>query len=46
MTRNGCVVFQVGGLKGLVQTSGFIPPGKKEGQLEIYNVETDPISGK
>ena len=27
------------GFQGIVQTSGFLVPGKKSGQLEVYNEE-------
>ena len=29
----------------MVQTSGFIPPGKTLGQLEVYNLENIPARG-
>jgi len=29
----------VTGFDGILQSSGFIPPGKKYGQLEVYNIE-------
>ena len=32
--------FQVSGFRGIVQTSGFLVPGKTQGQLEVYNEET------
>ena len=32
--------FQVSGFRGIVQTSGFLVPGKTDGQLEVYNEET------
>ena len=28
------------GFRGIVQTSGFLVPGKTAGQLEVYNEET------
>ena len=31
--------FQVNGFQGILQTSGFLAPGKKFGQLEVYNEE-------
>ncbi|TRY79643.1 hypothetical protein TCAL_12605 [Tigriopus californicus] len=31
---------EMAGFDGILQTSGFIPPGKTRGQLEIYNEET------
>eukprot|EP00095_Tigriopus_kingsejongensis_P007119 maker-scaffold303_size215788-snap-gene-1.16 protein:Tk07119 transcript:maker-scaffold303_size215788-snap-gene-1.16-mRNA-1 annotation:"hypothetical protein DAPPUDRAFT_229131" len=31
---------EVSGFDGIVQTSGFIPPGKTRGQLDIFNEET------
>ena len=31
---------QIAGFEGVIQTSGFIPPGKTNGKLEIYNEET------
>merc|ERR1711936_87548 len=30
---------EVSGFDGILQSSGFIPPGKKFGQLEVYNIE-------
>ena len=27
------------GFDGILQSSGFIPPGKKYGQMEVYNIE-------
>ena len=32
-------IHQVTGFDGILQSSGFIPPGKKYGQLEVYNIE-------
>ena len=32
-------IYQVTGFDGIIQSSGFIPPGKKYGQLEVYNIE-------
>ena len=34
------MVFQVSGFEGIIQTSGFLVPGKSSGQLEVYNEET------
>ena len=31
------VHFQINGFHGVLQTSGFLAPGKKYGQLEVYN---------
>ena len=31
--------LQVNGFQGILQTSGFLAPGKKFGQLEVYNEE-------
>ena len=31
--------FQINGFHGVLQTSGFLAPGKKFGQLEVYNEE-------
>ena len=33
------VHFQINGFHGVLQTSGFLAPGKKFGQLEVYNEE-------
>ena len=33
-------LFQVSGFEGVIQTSGFLVPGKGDGQLEVYNEET------
>ena len=30
--------FDLGGFDGLIQTSGFLVPGKKEGKLEVYDI--------
>ncbi len=35
----------LGNFNGVAIPSGFIPAGKKAGQIEIYNLETDPVSG-
>ena len=34
-------VPQLGGFDGVLQTSGFIPPGKTAGQLEVYNLDSN-----
>merc|ERR1711997_625740 len=33
------IPLEVSGFQGIVQTSGFLVPGKKSGQLEVYNEE-------
>ncbi|KAK7021374.1 hypothetical protein SK128_009730 [Halocaridina rubra] len=35
----------IGGIEGVIWTSGFLVPGKKEGQLQMYGTATDPIIG-
>ena len=37
--QNVPFIHQVTGFDGILQSSGFIPPGKKYGQLEVYNIE-------
>ena len=40
MSNIVCVqCFQLNGFQGVLQTSGFLAPGKKFGQLEVYNEE-------
>ena len=34
------ISLQISGFEGIVQTSGFLVPGKSSGKLEVYNEET------
>ncbi|XP_042220068.1 uncharacterized protein LOC121864928 [Homarus americanus] len=35
----------IGGAEGVIWSSGFLVPGKTEGQLQMYNTTKDPVLG-
>ncbi|KAK7021376.1 hypothetical protein SK128_009732, partial [Halocaridina rubra] len=35
----------IGGTEGVIWTSGFLVPGKKNGQLQMYGTAADPMIG-
>lgn len=40
ITSRTSTCSQVAGFEGIIQTSGFLVPGKTFGQLEVYNEES------